>query len=184
MAPRLSAKSLICLACTCKWGRQLIESAGADCWQSIAAQTLPVQHPARRESKVSDIQAALAAYRTSQARLCRGQVKCEQHVYNVNSTPKFAPNGREFAVLKRLWEEGTGVEHSEASSDSGSSSGDLTDFWSLVVLYEDGTESELLRAPKNDSEEDYIDWQWSRDGRSLIFVSIPESDNYGEAAPP
>ncbi|KAK9802622.1 hypothetical protein WJX73_006013 [Symbiochloris irregularis] len=100
MLPHLSAKALGQLACSCKAGREIVDQGSVDVWRAAGADVLPPGHPARSSSQVSTIRAALADYGACKANLSKGRVTCVTEVPRVLARPKFAPNGRDFAVLR------------------------------------------------------------------------------------
>lgn len=53
MLPKLTAKDLGRLACSCKSGSVLVAQADLASWQRIAAEILPNRHPARTSSEVT-----------------------------------------------------------------------------------------------------------------------------------
>lgn len=53
LLPKLDAKSLGSLACSCRAGRELVLQAGAEVWENAASQILPCCHPARKGFEVS-----------------------------------------------------------------------------------------------------------------------------------
>ncbi|KAK9794615.1 hypothetical protein WJX73_009885 [Symbiochloris irregularis] len=131
MLPALVGRGLGCLACTCRAGRELVDQADTAIWRNIADHRLPPRHPLRNSCEASEIRAALNAFTLSRANLRTGQIQCELHIPKVIGSPKFAPNGRDFAVIV---EDFMGEARAQAEGD------DDDNEFCLIVFLEDGTQ--------------------------------------------
>ncbi|KAK9798220.1 hypothetical protein WJX73_008752 [Symbiochloris irregularis] len=179
MLPRLDASDLGRLACTCRAGRELVALANPELWRRAAADLLPPRHPARHTSEVPVIRAALRAFAASQANLRTGRFTGGAEIPRALGTPKFSPNGRDFAVLVAADTQDSPdliLDTNESDilmthSTQKSSSSEMQAHFCVVVYLEDGTKIPLLRRPQ--CWKWHRDWAWSRDGQRLICVDIP-----------
>ncbi|KAK9812509.1 hypothetical protein WJX73_004967 [Symbiochloris irregularis] len=149
-------------------GRYLVREASLDQWREIAKLALPLGHPAHTSAQVSDIQVAIHAFYSSQSHLKRGKISCRLEISGALDTPKFAPNGCNFAVMVEAAEQGGlfGDDHPRASAPEGQAASGCEDQACLVAFYEDGTSIPLIKRPHCSGA--LRDWAWSRDGQSLV----------------
>ncbi|KAK9812571.1 hypothetical protein WJX73_009853 [Symbiochloris irregularis] len=165
--PRLPAKELGRLACTCKAARDLVLQLNLSEWQRIARDILPPRHPVLHTKchQVDEIRAALAAFGPSEACLRKGQFTCQKRLDDVLGEPQFSPDGHVLAAL---------VHHEGADNPPSSLERIVEDEQAdccLTAIFEDGTQKLLLWTVV--SGERHTDWRWSRDGRTLVMASVP-----------
>ncbi|KAK9787730.1 hypothetical protein WJX73_009059, partial [Symbiochloris irregularis] len=100
--PKLDREDLGRISCTSKEFRHLAELAGPDAWQAAARQLLPASHPAQKSTQVPFIRAAWSSYKASQKAFHKGRMRQYKYTTAVPQAlelPKWAPNGRDFAVV-------------------------------------------------------------------------------------
>ncbi|KAK9803727.1 hypothetical protein WJX73_007326 [Symbiochloris irregularis] len=179
MLAQLDAKSLGRLALACRAGRELVALAPRDLWRRVAAEILPARHPACVLEGPA-ICAALAAFGASQSNLRKGSWSCHDVIPEVLTTPKFAPNGRDFAIMVAV---DTCDVELEDLFESRANLIDPADpltvaayanstFYHLVACGEDGSMIPLVLRPL--PRPWHQDWQWSSDGQSLVCIDIAE----------
>ncbi|KAK9807076.1 hypothetical protein WJX73_001162 [Symbiochloris irregularis] len=158
----LNKKDRKCQICSSSTPR--LTAAALSC---IAAEILPVRHPARNSPQASDIRAALGAFTTSQANLRQGRVVAVRELEYVGGSPKFAPNGRDFAFLAPQFH---GDLRRPVPPHIGGMHKEQGDCFELKFVLEDGRSGELPIRPWRKPTQ--IDWAWTRDGNSVVYVDV------------
>ncbi|KAK9792228.1 hypothetical protein WJX73_000006 [Symbiochloris irregularis] len=133
----------------------------------IAALELPPRHPVRNSLEVGEIRAALKAFALSQANLRAGQIQCQLHIPRVIGSPKFAPNGQDFAVVVDGYQGPASLPMYVEGFGGGPC---------LMVFLEDGTCTPLMRFMSGDNT-GLRDIHWTRDGQSLTLLFLDRNGN-------